>query len=323
MAKDPELLTHQEWLGYLQPVGLVVSPPALAAAQAFPARNIIADHSRFLEIVEPVNVDGQADPQPAIREFPRFATQILGWEPSDLAGAEGGGPLPESLEVALPEYHETLRPSYAVPEFDKTPGGERRWLMLIQRVSAGLNLDETPETESKYQRWQASPQARFERLLRETQVPIGLLSNATHLRLVYAPRGETSGHLTFPVKAMTEVAGRPIFAALQMLLSAERLFTLPDKQRLPAILAESRKYQNLVSTKLAEQVLACALRIAPRLPGGRRPAPRRAAPRRAARRPEPRLRRPAHRATAASVPALRRGPVAAVQLTRSTRSIIR
>ena len=41
-----------------------------------------------------------------------------------------------------------------------------------------------------------------------------------------------------------------------MLLSAERLFTLPDKQRLPAILAESRKYQNLVSTKLAEQVLA-------------------------------------------------------------------
>ena len=55
---------------------------------------------------------------------------------------------------------------------------------------------------------------------------------------------------------MTEVAGRPIFAALHMLLSAERLFTLPDKQRLPAILADSRKYQNVVSTKLAEQVLA-------------------------------------------------------------------
>ncbi len=105
-------------------------------------------------------------------------------------------------------------------------------------------------------RWQASPQARFERLLRGTQVPIGLLSNGIHLRLVYAPHGETSGHLTFPVQAMTEVAGRPIFAALQMLLSAERLFTLPGKQRLPAILAESRKYQNLVSTKLAEQVLA-------------------------------------------------------------------
>ena len=105
--------------------------------------------------------------------------------------------------------------------------------MLIQRVKLGLDLDETPETDAKDHRWQASPQARFERLLRETQVPIGLLSNGTHLRLVYAPRGETSGHLTFPVQAMTEVAGRPIFAALHMLLSAERLFTLPDKQRLP------------------------------------------------------------------------------------------
>src|SRR5271166_4511875 len=256
MARNPELLTHIEWLGYLQPVGLVVSPPALADAQAFPSRNIIPDHTRFLDLVEQVTLEGERDPRPAICEFPRFATQILGWEPADLVGTAEGGPVPDLLEVTLTEYNETLRPSYAVPEFDKTPDGDRRWLMLIQRVKLGLDLDDTPETDAEDHRWQASPQARFERLLRETGVPIGLLSNGTHLRLVYAPLGETSGHLTFPVRAMAEVAGRPIFAALQMLLSTERLFTLPDKQRLPYILAESRKYQNLVSTKLAEQVLA-------------------------------------------------------------------
>src|SRR5262249_57121414 len=50
--------------------------------------------------------------------------------------------------------------------------------------------------------------------------------------------------------------GRPIFAALHMLLSADRVFSMADKQRLPAILAESRKYQNTVSTELARQVLA-------------------------------------------------------------------
>jgi hypothetical protein len=254
MARDPEIQTHLEWLGYLQPVGLVVSPPALVAAQAFPAKNIILDHARFLEIVEEVMVED--DPQPVIREFPRFATHVLGWEPADLVGTAEGGPLPEALEVALPEYHETLRPSYAVPDVDKGPCGEPKWLMLVQRVELGVDLDETSEADDEDHRWQASPQARFERLLRETQVPVGLLSNGTSLRLVYAPRGETSGHLTFPVRAMTEVAGRPIFAALRMLLSAERLFTLPDRQRLPAVLAESRKYQNLVSTALAEQVLA-------------------------------------------------------------------
>ena len=29
---DPELRAHKEWLGLLQPVGLVVSPPALIKA---------------------------------------------------------------------------------------------------------------------------------------------------------------------------------------------------------------------------------------------------------------------------------------------------
>jgi len=260
MARNPELLTHIEWLGYLQPVGLVVSPPALADAQAFPSKNIIPDHTRFLDLVEQVTLEGERDPRPAICEFPRFATQILGWEPADVVGTPESGPVPDSLEVTLTEYNETLRPTYAVPEFSSNQqlatSNSPQWLMLIQRVKLGLDLDAAPETDAKDHRWQASPQARFERLLRETQVPIGLLSNGTHLRLVYSPRGETSGHLTFPVQAMTEVAGRPIFAALQMLLSAERLFTLPDKRRLPAILTESRKYQNLVSTKLAEQVLA-------------------------------------------------------------------
>lgn len=254
MAKDPELLTHLEWLGYLQPVGLVVSPPALAAAGAFPNKNIIPDHARFLECVEQVTIEGEDDPQPAICDFPRFARQILGWELADLIGTDEGEPLPESLEVTLTEYNETLRPTYAVREFSNRAGADAKWLLLIQGVKSGISLDDVAETPDHC--WQASPQDRFERLLRGTQVPIGLLSNGVSLRLVYAPHGETSGYLPFPVQAMTEVAGRPIFAALLMLLSAERLFTLPDKQRLPTILAESRKYQNLVSTKLAEQVLA-------------------------------------------------------------------
>jgi hypothetical protein len=86
------------------------------------------------------------------------------------------------------------------------------------------------------------------------------LFNGTDLRLVYAPRGESSGYMTFNVGEMATVAGRPMFAALHMLLSAERVFGIgmadPKKQSLAGILADSRKYQSLVSTKLAEQVLA-------------------------------------------------------------------
>ena len=115
--------------------------------------------------------------------------------------------------------------------------------------------------EQDSRRWHASPHAKFERLLRETEVPPGLLFNGTHLRLVYAPRGETSGYLTFSVAEMTKVAGRPIFAGLFMLLQEPRLFTMPEKQRLPAILSDSRKYQNVVSAQLAQQVLSALFEL--------------------------------------------------------------
>jgi len=100
-----------------------------------------------------------------------------------------------------------------------------------------------------------SPQAKFERLLRQVHVPIGLLVNGQQVRLVYAPDKELSGYITFKLSDMVKVAGRPIFGAFHMLLSAERLYSVAERERLPAILENSRKYQNVVSTQLANQVL--------------------------------------------------------------------
>ena len=48
MAHDPEHLAHLEWLGYVQPVGVVVSIPALLAAQAQINRHIAPDQQRLL-----------------------------------------------------------------------------------------------------------------------------------------------------------------------------------------------------------------------------------------------------------------------------------
>ena len=54
---------------------------------------------------------------------------------------------------------------------------------------------------------------------------------------------------------MAEVAGRPMLGALELLLGVDRLFGGNPEQRLPALLAASRKNQSEVSTRLAEQVL--------------------------------------------------------------------
>ena len=250
MAKDPEQLAHQEWLGYVQPVGLVVSIPALLAAQAHINRNIIPDHQRFLDCLPR---DAHDELIPELRDFAEFTEQALGWRGGDLEVVPPGDARYAAIEVPLPEYGETLRPTHVVRELEpKDP--QHPWMMLIQLLPTGTAFDDAPE--SKDRTWHAAPQARFERLLRETRVPIGLLCNGKQIRIVYAPRGETSGFATFGVSEMAQVAGRPIFAALHMLLCEERLFSLGEKQRLPAILADSRKYQNVVSTQLAEQVLA-------------------------------------------------------------------
>ncbi|MHC5609919.1 MAG: Eco57I restriction-modification methylase domain-containing protein [Nostoc sp.] len=244
MANDPEIRLHKEWLGFLQPVGLVVSPPALSAAQAVVNRNVVELQQTLATVArrEPLSADIGKETF-RIDDFPAFTINVLGWQAEDLVAS------PEELAIALPDYNEVLTPTYAVPD----PNGS--WMMLVQVLSDGTELDNAGAEDSKSTGWHASPQSKFERLLKETKVYTGLLCNGTELRLVYAPLGESSGHLTFPVQAMCEVSGRLILGAMEMLLSADRLFNVPSDRRLSAILEKSRKYQNDVSIKLAEQVL--------------------------------------------------------------------
>ncbi|MHC5862010.1 Eco57I restriction-modification methylase domain-containing protein [Nostoc sp.] len=243
MANDPEIRLHKEWLGFLQPVGLVVSPPALSAAQAVVNRNVVELQQILATVARREPLPGDSKETFGIDDFPAFTINVLGWQPEDLVVS------PESLAIALPDYNEVLTPTYAVPD----PNGN--WMMLVQMLPDGTELDNAGAEDSKSTGWHASPQSKFERLLKETKVYTGLLCNGTELRLVYAPLGESSGHLTFPVQAMCEVSGRLILGAMEMLLSADRLFNVPSDRRLPAILEKSRKYQNDVSIKLAEQVL--------------------------------------------------------------------
>lgn len=132
MTTDPLLLAHQEWLGYLQPAGLVVSPPALVKAQAIVAANVIAQQQALVALVAPHG----DDEVPSLPDFGAFTRDVLGWDAADLVAP------PEALEVALPAYQDVLRPTFAVPDPEyvegapgttaATPGA--RWVMLVQVI---------------------------------------------------------------------------------------------------------------------------------------------------------------------------------------------
>src|SRR5690606_19388076 len=115
----------------------------------------------------------------------------------------------------------------------------------------GLDLDKPEERTGA---WSYPPTAKFVRLLRGSGIPVGLLCNGRDLRLVYAPPGESTSHLTFRGEAMKRADGRPILAAFELLLGASRTYGAAEQYTVAGLLRESRSRQADVTKKLAQQV---------------------------------------------------------------------
>ena len=244
-ARSTLIFAHQEWLGFVQPVGLLLSPIVMVDAQVVPDRNISQRQREFRELLEE---DGSgATVCWLASDLRRVFFDYLGWEEGDLRDASGHR---DALEIALPELQVVLSSTWAVPD-EEDP--DAAWTMLVRVEDSGIDLDKPPDDSTG---WSATRHARFERLLRETGVPIGLLCTDERVRLIHAPKGESSGYVTFEFSQMALPAGRPILAAFDMLLSADALFSGHPEARLPALLAKSRDAQAEVSTRLSRQVLA-------------------------------------------------------------------
>ena len=239
------IFAHQEWLGFVQPVGLVVAPSVMVDAQVVPDRNISGRQRDFRDLLE--QTESGVTARWRVRDLRQLFVNWLDWEDGDLEDVDSHR---EELEISLPELNVVLSTTWAVPALDESAV---KWMMLICVEEPDTDLDKPPDLKDT---WNATRHARFERLLRETGTPIGLLCNDERIRLIYAPKGESSGHITFDFSQMAVPAGRPILGAFEMLLSAYALFMGPEEARLPALLVKSREAQAEVSTRLSRQVLA-------------------------------------------------------------------
>jgi hypothetical protein len=284
--RDPDF----DWLDMLQPTGLVVGRNLLREFGLIPERQTRVQSAEAEAFIEADTAKS------ALRDPWGFFAKVLGWEPHLVAGSSDGPALDDSLTLSLKEQQTILAPTWAV----RDPGNATPpWQLL---VSIETRID--PDKRGALVGWEASAHQRFERLLRETEVFAGLMITDTELRLVYAPRGETSGWLSFPIRALTTVAGRPMLGGLKLLLDRVRLFTDADARRLPALMKKSRDAQAAVSTVLAEQVLGALHELLRGLDLADGPPH----PRARAGAAWPSLRGPAHRPNATRVHPLLRGP---------------
>ena len=105
----PTKAFHEQWLGLVQPVGLVVAPAVLTKLELVPNQStayITALQLQLKGLLEKVDgLDG--DPVMVISSFQQLATELLDWGEDDLQGVEAlvADRGPESVpEVVLSEY---------------------------------------------------------------------------------------------------------------------------------------------------------------------------------------------------------------------------
>lgn len=256
---DTERRFHEQWLGMVQPSeGLVVSVPVLVDAQCM-EKLPREKHVTFLQHV----IEGSRDGDGAEQRVDNLSTVLDAVLELDASRFDGEEVIHKDVSLYVPEGKQLLRPTRALkwpkpPErelgADATPAATAAtpYAMLIWEVTPEVAELDKPETITGT--WEYPVQAKFERLLRECRVPIGLLSNGWELRLVYAPHGESSGWLAFRVDDMASVSGRPIFDAFVMLLGRQRWFGVAPEHQLPNILKDSRKRNADVTNELSGQV---------------------------------------------------------------------
>src|SRR5438067_1873286 len=102
MSNDPNL----EWLGHVQPVGLVVAPRVLSELGLVPAEQTRTDSEEVQAYL--------TEESPALTDPWAFAEAILEWPVSRVAGTPNGPTLPEDISVFVPEAEAHLTPDWAV-----------------------------------------------------------------------------------------------------------------------------------------------------------------------------------------------------------------
>ena len=239
---------HAEWLSLVEASGPFLSLPVLL--KVFPSGLDAHDseHLKLLRLAYEEWQDNQlgARPEKAIhRAWVEFVLrQTL--ELPDEVFLEGQR-IPPGLQVTVEQHGEILRPDWVIVNPQGTPNaGTPR--LLVQIVPAQQDL----EKALAGQRWKASPATRMMELLHAANVRLGLVTNGEHWMLVNAPRGETTGFISWYATLWLEE--HLTLRAFRSLLGVRRFFGVDDSETLETLLTQSITDQQEVTDQLGYQV---------------------------------------------------------------------
>src|SRR5262249_22497598 len=153
-----------------------------------------------------------------------------------------GAEITSELVAELPLANEVLRPTRVLMD------GSKPALLMIE-VPAEQSLDRPWVDDDRG--WRASPTTKLERLLRETGVELGLLTNGEDWRVLVASPSETASWITWTAESWSQATSTLV--AFVELMGAARFLAGPVQDTLLAIIRRSRERQLDVTDQLGEQ----------------------------------------------------------------------
>lgn len=165
------MANNHDWQSLVELSGLLVSEPVLRERfsegppplKDWLSRRFRTEYERWRSVEGQRKRDNDAAERARRRWIDWVLTTLLDYDDERLLG---GMTLPPDVVIDLPEYMQTLRPDRVLVD----EAGERR---LLVNITPG-DLD---RPEQNTGRWKASPFTKLDRLLRETRIPLGLLTN--------------------------------------------------------------------------------------------------------------------------------------------------
>lgn len=242
MATNKRVASRQHrWLSSVEITGVVLSEPVLADAGNFRSldKAEVAAFRKQREIWSLPKGMVEGNGQPAWISF--ILEDFLGLK--DKNYWQVGAAIPFDKVVNLHEQQEILRPSRVLLD-------EENAVMLVLEVPREQSLDKPWQQEKG--RWKASPTTKFERLLREAGVELGLLTNGEAWRLVVASPSETTSWMTWTAQTWDD--DLLTLAAFKDLLGESRFFAGRRDQVILELIKQSRQRQLDVADQLGNQV---------------------------------------------------------------------
>jgi hypothetical protein len=102
--------------------------------------------------------------------------------------------------------------------------------------------------------WSATPVDRVAQMCRFHDIELGLATDGRWWALVWAPRGGVTTTVVFDAVTWPEQGDRDVVRAFRSLLRRSRFFSVPEDERLAALLTESLKSGAEVTEELGRQV---------------------------------------------------------------------